>query len=65
MTTPAAEFENEQLTDDKTSLELIESMYARMGLATAQDRAQFLVGSGAQSKLSFDVVISTSSQPFV
>ncbi len=65
MTTSAAELENEQLTDDKTSLELIESMYARMGLATAQDRAQFLVGSGAQSKLSFDVVISTSSQPFV
>lgn len=65
MTTSAAELENEQPTDDKTSLELIESMYARMGLATAQDRAQFLVGSGAQSKLSFDVVISTSSQPFV
>ena len=65
MTTSAAELENEQLTDDQTSLELIESMYARMGLATAQDRAQFLVGSGAQSKLSFDVVISTSSQPFV
>ncbi|MEW1962740.1 hypothetical protein AB0269_09795 [Microbacterium sp. NPDC077644] len=65
MTTPTAEPDNEQLTDDKTSLELIESMYARMGLATAQDRAQFLVGSGAQPKISFDVVISTSSQPFV
>ena len=65
MTPSPADLGSESPSDDTTSVELIESIYARMGLATAQDRAQFLIGSGAQSKLSFDVVISTSSQPFI
>lgn len=65
MTTSTANLGNDAVSEDTTALELIESVYARMGLATAQDRAQFLIGSGLQPKLSFDVVISTSSQPFI
>lgn len=51
-------------TDDTTATEQIESIYARLGLATASERANFLLGASRPASASFDVVISTSSQPF-
>lgn len=51
-------------SEDTTVTEQIESIYARMGLATAQDRAQFLVGVNQPARVALDVVISTNSQPF-
>lgn len=49
---------------DNTAVEQIESIYAHIGLATAHDRAQFLIGNPDRPLGRFDVVISTSSEPF-
>lgn len=49
---------------DTTATEQIESIYARIGLASANDRARYLVGNRAAPAASFEVVISSTSQPF-
>lgn len=48
---------------DTTIDEQVESMYARLGLATAADRARFLPTASA-STMHFDVVVTTTSTPF-
>lgn len=42
----------------------IYSTYQRMGLATAADRAMYAAPIEPQTPVVFDVVISTTSEPF-
>lgn len=42
----------------------IRQVYERLGLLSASDRARFDRFAGARPQVTFDVVISTSSQPF-
>jgi len=55
-----------QLSDrgDSTAVEMIESIYARMGLGSEAERGRFLSFSSSAQPANFDVVISTTSDPF-
>ena len=49
---------------DESTLQEIESTFERLGLASQSDRSPFIETTRRPSGVVFDVVISTTSEPF-